>query len=120
MTTETTIERVPWQQPEPGSPSYNKPTWRLVAWRDNKIVEVAESSSLRVLTARTPWAIEPYATEVDKAIRALGRANVDGRKHDRDGNNIRFNIYSNRFEAYDRTTGDIKIWDRATGAWQAK
>lgn len=111
----TSIERIPWQAPEPGNPTASKPSWRLVVWQKQTvgghefaIKDVVQSDKLAQILPLAPWAIIWHAKVVNEALKMLApKAQVDlTQATARDSATYKLRVYSDSIRAV-RLTDDV-------------
>lgn len=128
-TYKSSIERVPWQAPEPGSPGYTKPCWRYTAWGRvetpqgsyDKITALIHVDTLKEALSYADWRVIPFRTDIDAAIKALGgKSAVEAtRATCRDpGNTHRLVIEAHRITALVRATGELMEWRGPVDGWK--
>jgi hypothetical protein len=120
----TCIERIPWQAPEPGAPSYSKPIWRLVVWgkgtdgQTMTITDVVESDKLGQLLSMVPWLVVWHAKVINEAIKAIGKLSVDGSQDNaRDGSTWKLRVYSDCIRVRHTVTDEIMDFSPAALKW---
>lgn len=129
--TKTSIERVPHSYAER---SYSKPVWRLTTWAKRDfgdipyIQDVVESDKLSVVLGWTTWRVTPFVKVIEEALRALGRAKVEGTRATckSDGPEWAFRIYENSIriqrkrgpEPDNYDNNEVQQWNPLTKQWE--